>query len=167
MNYLRFDYIRNLQNLTSFYTKDIDATISVLNLENEWASIFVENRALTTNLTINLDSASVAQELFLYIMDSEAKYSITGNTVIRNKATGKTITINNPNSRPINIYFNETYVSVGSRDDVIMNKSDLLPGIYYYGYCVYRGGQGGSKTFQLPYVVTVLPGKETVVNLEY
>ena len=41
-------------------------------------------------------------------MDSETKYSITGNTVIRNKATGKTITINNPNRRPINIYFNET-----------------------------------------------------------
>ena len=130
LNYLRFDYIRNLQNLTSFYTKDIDATISVLNLENEWASIFVENRALTTNLTINLDSASVAQELFLYIMDSEAKYSITGNTVIRNKATGKTITINNPNSRPINIYFNETTITrnINNRSiQAIENKKEVNP----------------------------------------
>ena len=130
LNYLRFDYIRNLQNLTSFYTKDIDATISVLNLENEWASIFIENRALTTNLTINLDSASVAQELFLYIMDSEAKYSITGNTVIRNKATGKTITINNPNSRPINIYFNETTITrnINNRSiQAIENKKEVNP----------------------------------------
>ena len=111
LNNLRIDYIRNLENLTSFYTKDIDATISVLNLENDWASIFIENRALTTNLTINLISASIDQELFLYIMDSEAKYSITGNTVIKNKATGKKITINNPNSRPVNIYFNETTIT--------------------------------------------------------
>lgn len=128
LNYLRFDYIRNLQNLTSFYTKDIDATISVLNLENEWASIFIENRALTTNLTINLDSASVDQKLFLYIMDSEAKYSITGNTVIRNKATGKTITINNPNSRPINIYFNETTITrnINNRSlETIENKKEV------------------------------------------
>ena len=128
LNYLRFDYIRNLQNLTSFYTKDIDATISVLNLENEWASIFIENRALTTNLTINLISASVDQELFLYIMDSEAKYSITGNTVIRNKATGKTITINNPNSRPINIYFNETTITrnINNRSiQAIENKKEV------------------------------------------
>jgi hypothetical protein len=112
LNYLRFDYIRNLQNISSFYTKDIDATISVLNLENTRTSfIFVENRALTTNLTINLISISITQALSLYIMDSEAKYTITGNTVIRNKATGKTITINNPNSRPINIYFNETTIT--------------------------------------------------------
>jgi len=112
LNNLRIDYIRNLQNLYSFYTKDIDATISVLNLENERSSsIFIENRALTTNLTINLISASIDQKLFLYIMDSEAKYSITGNTIIRNKTTDKTITINNPNSRPINIYFNETTIT--------------------------------------------------------
>jgi hypothetical protein len=130
LNYLRFDYIRNLQNRTSFYTKDIDATISVLNLENEYASIFVENRALTTNLTINLISASVDQELFLYIMDSESKYSITGNTVIRNKATGKTITINNPNSRPINIYFNETTITrnINNRSiQAIENKKEVIP----------------------------------------
>jgi hypothetical protein len=128
LNYLRFNYIRNLQNVSSFYTKDIDATISVLNLENEWASIFIENRALTTNLTINLSSASVYQELFLYIMDSEVKYSITGNTVIRNKATGKTITINNPNSRPVNIYFNETTITrnINNRSiKAIENKKEV------------------------------------------
>jgi hypothetical protein len=130
LNYLRFDYIRNLQNVTSFYTKDIDATISVLNLENEWASIFIENRALTTNLTINLISASVAQKLFLYIMDSEAKYSITGNTVIRNKATGKTITINNPNNKPVNIYFNDSTITrnINNRSiQAIENKKEVIP----------------------------------------
>jgi hypothetical protein len=129
LNYLRFEYIRNLQNLTSFYTKDIDATISVLNLENEWASIFVENRALTTNLTINLISTSIDQELFLYIMDSEAKYSIIGNTIIRNKATGKTITINNPNSRPIIIYFNETIITRNINNRAIPrieNKKEVI-----------------------------------------
>lgn len=128
LNYLRFEYIRNLQNLTSFYTKDIDATISVLNLENEWASIFIENRALTTNLTINLISASEFQALFLYIMDSEAKYSITGNTVIRNKATGKTITINNPNNKPIYIYFNESTITrnINNRSlKAIENKKEV------------------------------------------
>lgn len=130
LNNLRIDYIRNLQNLTSFYTKDIDATISVLNLENVWASIFIENRALTTNLTINLISASIDQELFLYIMDSEAKYSITGNIVIRNKATDKTITINNPNSRPVNIYFNETTITrnINNRAiKMIENKKEINP----------------------------------------
>ena len=131
LNYLRFDYIRNLQNLTSFYTKDIDATISVLNLENTRTSfIFVENRALTTNLTINLNSTSITQALSLYIMDSEAKYSITGNTVIRNKATGKTITINNPNSRPINIYFNETTITRNINNKAIKmieNKKEVNP----------------------------------------
>jgi hypothetical protein len=131
LNYLRLEYIRNLQNLTSFYTKDIDATISVLNLENEWASIFIENRALTTNLTINLISASIDQELFLYIMDSEAKYSITGNIVIRNKATGKTITINNPNSKPVKIYFNNTTITFGNINDtkikMIENKKEVKP----------------------------------------
>jgi hypothetical protein len=110
LNYLRFDYIRNLQNLTSFYTKDIDATISVLNLYNNHASIFIENRALTTNLTINLISESIYQKLFLYIMDSEVKYSITGDIVIKHKATGKKIIINNPNSCPVYIYFNETTI---------------------------------------------------------
>ena len=130
LNYLRFDYIRNLQNLTSFYTKDIDSTISVLNLENERASIFIENRALTTNLTINLISASINQELFLYIMDSEAKYSITGNIVIRHKATGKTITINNSNSRPVNIYFNEITITrnINNRSiRTIENKTKTVP----------------------------------------
>jgi hypothetical protein len=125
LNYLRFEYIRNLENSTSFYTKDIDATISVLNLENVWASIFVENRTLTTNLTINLISASINQALFLYIMDSESKYSITGNTVIRNKATGKTITIYNPNSRPISIYFNETTITRNIL--TIENKKEVIP----------------------------------------
>ena len=126
LNYLRFDYIRNLQNLTSFYTKDIDATISVLNLENEFASIFIENRALTTNLTINLISESQFQVLFLYIMDSESKYSITGNTVIRNKATGKTITIDNPNSSPVYIYFNETTITRRAIK-MIENKKEVIP----------------------------------------
>ena len=130
LNNLRIDYIRNLQNFTSFYTKDIDSTISVLNLENEWASIFIENRALTTNLTINLISASIDQELFLYIMDSEAKYSITGNIVIKHKATGKTITINNPNSKPVNIYFNETTITrnINNRAiPTIENKKEVNP----------------------------------------
>ena len=130
LNNLRIDYIRNLQNETSFYTKDIDATISVLNLENEFASIFIENRALTTNLTINLISASIAQALYLYIMDSEAKYSITGNIIIRHKATGKTITINNPNSRPILIYFNETTITrnINNRSiRTIENKKEVNP----------------------------------------
>ena len=130
LNYLRFEYIRTLENLTSFYTKDIDATISVLNLENEWAYIFIENRALTTNLTINLISESIYQKLFLYIMDSEAKYSITGNIVIRNKATGKTITINNPNSKPVKIYFNETTITrnINNRSiQAIENKKEINP----------------------------------------
>ena len=131
LNYLRFDYIRNLQNTTSFYTKDIDATMSEINLENvRSSSIFVENRALTTNLTINLISTSINQKLFLYIMDSEGKYSITGNTVIRNKATGKTITINNPNSRPIYIYFNESIVTrnINNRAiKMIENKKEVIP----------------------------------------
>lgn len=129
LNNLRIDYIRNLQNLYSFYTKDIDATISVLNLENgRSSSIFIENRALTTNLTINLISASIYQELFLYIMDSEVKYSITGDTVIKNKATGKTITINNPNSCPVNIYFNETTITrnINNRSiKMIENKKEV------------------------------------------
>ena len=130
LNYLRFEYIRNLQNYTSFYTKDIDSTISVLNLENVWASIFIENRALTTNLTINLISESIYQKLFLYIMDSEVKYSITGNIVIRHKATGKKITINNPNSRPVNIYFNETTITrnINNRSiKMIENKKEAIP----------------------------------------
>lgn len=130
LNYLRFEYIRNLQNFTSFYTKDIDATISVLNLENKLVSIFIENRALTTNLTINLISANSFQALFLYIMDSEAKYSITGNIVIKHKATGKTITINNPNSRPVNIYFNETTITrnINNRAiPTIENKKEVNP----------------------------------------
>jgi hypothetical protein len=130
LNYLRFEYIRNLQNLYSFYTKDIDAAISVLNLENVLASIFIENRSLTTNLTINLISASLDQKLFLYIMDSEAKYSITGNTIIRNKATGKTITINNPNSKPVKIYFNETTITrnINNRSiQAIENKKEVNP----------------------------------------
>jgi hypothetical protein len=129
LNNLRIDYIRNLQNLTSFYTKDIDATISVLNLKNEWASIFIENRALTTNLTINLISASINQALFLYIMDSEAKYSITGNIVIKHKTTGKKITINNPNSSPVNIYFNETTITrnINNRSiKMIENKKEAI-----------------------------------------
>jgi hypothetical protein len=106
LNNLRYEYIRNLPLSTSFYTKDIDSTISVLNLNNIInSSIFIENRALATNLTINLIQTT---SLYLYIMDSEAKYSITGNTVIRNKATGKKITINNPNIVRVYIYFNET-----------------------------------------------------------
>lgn len=124
LNYLRFEYIRNLQNLTSFYTKDIEATISVLNLKNELASIFIENRALITNLKINLISSRINQKLFLYIMDSEAKYSITGNTIIRNKATGKTITIYNPNNKPVNIYFNETIIT-RNINNKIENKKEV------------------------------------------
>ena len=133
LNYLRFEYIRNLENEYSFYTKDIDATISVLNLKNEYASIFIENRALTTNLTINLISTNINQVLFLYIMDSEEKYSITGNTIIRNKATGKTITIYNPSSRPFSIYFNETTVTrniptIKNKKEVISKKNECCCG---------------------------------------
>ena len=130
LNYLRFEYIRNLQNLFSFYTKDIDATISVLNLENEWAYIFIENRALATNLTINLISSNINQKLLLYIMDSEAKYSVTGNTVIRHKGTGRTITINNPNNRPVNIYFNERTITRNINNRAIRtieNKKEVIP----------------------------------------
>jgi hypothetical protein len=105
LNYLRYEYIRNLQLTTSLYTKDIDSTISVLNLNNtQKSSIFIENRTLTTNLTINLIQTT---SLYLYIMDLKNKYSITGNTVIRNKVTNKTITINNSNNVPVYINFNE------------------------------------------------------------
>jgi hypothetical protein len=111
LNYLRYDYIRNLENTMSFYTKDIDSTISVLNLKNEWAYIFIENRALVVDLTINLISESEFQTLYLYILDADVKYTITGNIVVRHKKNRRTITINNPNSRSVYIYFNESNIT--------------------------------------------------------
>ena len=140
LNYLRFEYIRNLENKYSFYTKDIDATISVLNLKNKDNSyIFIENRALITDLTINLfkpydPDLEYQTTLHLYIMDSKLKYSITGNTIIRNKETGKIITINNPDNIPINIYFNETTITRNINNQLMsrIKKKNIFPQKKYF-----------------------------------
>ena len=140
LNYLRFEYIRNLENNYSFYTKDIDATISVLNLKNKDNSfIFIENRALITDLTINLfkpydPDLDYQTILHLYIMDSKLKYSITGNTIIRNKETGKIITINNPDNIPIAIYFNETTITRNINNQLMsrIKKKNIFPQKKYF-----------------------------------
>ena len=125
LNYLRFEYIRNIETLTSFYTKDIDATISVLNLNNKYSSyIFIENRALKTNLTINLNNTYETSDLLLYIMDSYLKYSISGKSiiVIRHKASGKTITINR-NNVDTYIFFNDNFFTYDAEEDKKLNKN--------------------------------------------
>ena len=129
LNYLRIEYIRDIESLTSFYTKDIDATISVLNLNNEfYSSVFIENRALKTNLIINVSNEYVknTQTLYLYIMDSYSKYSISGKIIIiiRHKASGKTITINK-NNRRIYIIFNEKTIKYDEEEKTIKyNEED-------------------------------------------
>jgi len=125
LNYLRFEYIRNLKNNYSFYTKDIDATISVLNLNNSRkAYIFIENRSLVTSLTINLISLSETQALYLYVMDASEKYessSSLGVLIYRNRATGKKIIINNPNFRETYVYFNETIITRNINNKMLKN----------------------------------------------
>jgi len=125
LNYLRFEYIRNIETASAFYTKDIDATVSVLNLDNKRSSyIFIENRALKTNLTINLNNTYETSELLLYIMDSYLKYSISGKSiiVIRHKASGKKITINR-NNFDTYIFFNDNFFSYDAEEDKKLNKN--------------------------------------------
>ena len=125
LNYLRFEYIRNLENDYSFYTKDIDATVSGLNLDNAGkAYIFIENRSLVTSLTINLISSSATQALYLYVMDASEKYessSSAGVLIFRNRATGKKIIINNPNYRELYFYFNETIITRNINNKMLKN----------------------------------------------
>jgi len=128
LNYLRFEYIRNIETKSSFYTKDIDATVSVLNLNNQSSSyIFIENRSLKTNLTINLNKEYIkTQILNLYIMDSYLKYSISGKSiiVIRHKRSGKTITINTFGVETI-IMFDEKTIKYNEKDKKIINKKEV------------------------------------------
>jgi hypothetical protein len=126
LNYLRFEYIRSIETISSFYTKDIDATVSVLNLDNQYSAyIFIENRALKTNLTINLNNTyTVNHELYLYIMDSYSKYSIRGKSIIiiRHKASGKTITINTDGVETT-IFFNDNFFDYNTKENKKLNKN--------------------------------------------
>ena len=128
LNYLRIEYIRYLDSITSFYTKDIDATISVLNLYNQInSSVFIENRALKTNLTINLNKEYIGtQILYLYIMDSYLKYSISGKSIIiiRHKPSGKTITINTFGVETI-IIFDEKTIKYNEEDKKIKYNKEV------------------------------------------
>jgi len=101
---IKIEYNRPILKEWAFYPRDLDSTISTVNLENtRQAFIFLENRALSTNLTVNILNNS-DQTLDFYCMDCYKNYTINGN-VYRNKITNKTFTIVNPVGATVNVYF--------------------------------------------------------------
>ena len=101
---IKYEYNRPITNAYSFYPRELDSTISTINLDNtQKAFIFLENRALKTNLTVNIQNKS-GQVLNFYCMDCQQNYSISGN-VYRNRTTNKTFTINNTVGATVNVYF--------------------------------------------------------------
>ena len=101
---IKYEYNRPITNAYSFYPRELDSTISTINLDNtQKAFIFLENRALKTNLTVNIQNNS-GQVLNFYCMDCQQNYSISGN-VYRNRTTNKTFTINNTVGATVNVYF--------------------------------------------------------------
>ena len=103
LNYIKFEYNRVLDNSYGFYPRDLASSISILNFDNKGTSnVFIENRALLVNLTINCLQNQV---LNVYIIDCKQRYSIKKN-VYRNKYTKKVITIVNPANAVVNVFFN-------------------------------------------------------------
>ena len=103
---IKYEYNRPIKKQWAFYPRELDSTISTINLDNTGkAFIFLENRALKTNLTINILNNS-GQVLNFYCMDCQQNYSIRGN-VYRNRTTNKTFTINNPIGATVNVYFDK------------------------------------------------------------
>ena len=101
---IKYEYNRPIVKPWAFYPRELDSTISTINLDNTGkAFIFLENRALVTNLTINIQNNS-GQVLNFYCMDCQQNYSISGN-VYRNRTTNKTFTINNTVGATVNVYF--------------------------------------------------------------
>jgi hypothetical protein len=101
---IKYEYNRPIVKPWAFYPRDLDSTISTINLDNTGkAFIFLENRALVTNLTINIQNNS-GQVLNFYCMDCYKNYTINGN-VYRNKSTNKTFTIVNTVGATVNVYF--------------------------------------------------------------
>ena len=103
---IKLEYNRPIKKPWSFYPRELDSTISTINLNNTGkAFIFLENRALKTNLTVNIQN-NPNQVLNFYCMDCKQNYSINGN-VYRNKITNKTFTINNNVFAVVNVYFDK------------------------------------------------------------
>jgi hypothetical protein len=101
---IKYEYNRPIVKPWAFYPRELDSTISTINLDNTGkAFIFLENRALKVNLTVNIQNNS-GQVLNFYCMDCEQNYTITGN-VYRNRTTNKTFTINNTVGATVNVYF--------------------------------------------------------------
>jgi hypothetical protein len=103
---IKIEYNRPIEKPYGFYPTELDSTISTINLDNTGeAFIFLENRALIIDLTVNILNNS-GQTLKFYCMDCKQNYSIRGN-VYRNLDTNITFTINNPVGATVNVYFNK------------------------------------------------------------
>jgi hypothetical protein len=103
LNYIKLEYNRVLEKYFGFYPRDLASSISILNFDNKKTSnVFIENRALLVNLTINCLQNQV---LNVYIIECKQRYSIKKN-VYRNKYTKKVITIVNPANAVVNVFFN-------------------------------------------------------------
>jgi len=101
---IKIEYNRPIEKAWSFYPRELDSTISTINLDNTGqAFIFLENRALKVNLTVNIINNS-DQVLNFYCIDCQQNYLIRGN-VYRNRTTNKTFTINNTVGATVNVYF--------------------------------------------------------------
>lgn len=103
---IKYEYNRPIKKQWAFYPRELDSTISTINLNNTGkAFIFLENRALKTNLTVNILN-NINQVLNFYCMDCKQNYEIRGN-VYRNRTTNKTFTINNNVFAIVNVYFDK------------------------------------------------------------
>ena len=103
---IKYEYNRPIEKPYGFYPKELDSTISTINLNNTGnAFIFIQNCALNTNLTINILNNS-GQVLNVYCMDLRQNYLITGNVYLK-ITTNETFTINNPVGATVNVYFNK------------------------------------------------------------
>jgi hypothetical protein len=101
---IKYECNRPIKKQWAFYPRELDSTISIINLDNTGkAFIFLENRALKINLTVNIINNS-SQVLNFYCIDCYKNYSINGN-VYRNKSTTKTFTIVNTVGATVNVYF--------------------------------------------------------------
>jgi len=85
LNPIKYELNRVIEKSYSFFPRDLEATISVLNLDNTGtANIFIEKDSLKIDLTINVG----CKNCYIYVMENEEDYMI-GERTYKNSRTSR------------------------------------------------------------------------------
>ena len=93
LNPIKYELNRVIEKSYSFFPRDLEATISVLNLDNTGtANIFIEKDSLKIDLTINVG----CKNCYIYVMENEEDYMI-GERTYKNSRTNRSFYVVNKN----------------------------------------------------------------------